>query len=328
MVNINILCPSGTPFFSNWDKIRYPKSEYNICINSDADIVWDCVVIYQNISNTKHFRCYRGKVIYVSGEPPLMFPCPHSFTQQFDEVVVTNPKIEHINKQLHHGYLSWQIGLDHVKKEYRYDYQMLKDLVPSKTKLISVITSNQRMMPGHNQRMKIMEKLMRDYSGIIDFYGKGINFVDCKADALFPYKFHICMENSSLPHYWTEKFADPILAQSVPIYAGCTNISDYFGDRGYFKFDIANYNSLKIVIDKILDNPDYIYESMKKDLIELRRILMETENMIVFCVNKAKNSEAGLVKEYTIYPLEETEGYDIELKKLRLKRFLYRICHF
>ncbi len=62
----------------------------------------------------------------------------------------------------------------------------------------------------------------------IEFFGKNINPIHDKADALLRYKFSICIENSSINDYWTEKFADPILAYTIPIYYGCMNIEDYY----------------------------------------------------------------------------------------------------
>lgn len=50
MIRINILSGSQRdPFFAHWDKERFPESEYYIAENSNEDIVWDAVVVYENI---------------------------------------------------------------------------------------------------------------------------------------------------------------------------------------------------------------------------------------------------------------------------------------
>ena len=324
MLHINIITNSKSKGHPNLDLNRFPQSEYDICFNSEEDKLWDCVVVGQNLPYIYKFRCRRGNVIYISGEPPMMFPCPSSFTNQFDKVVVVNKKIKHKNTCYHHGFVSWMMGLSFSTKEERYNYEELASLEPSKTKLISIVSSNQKMIPGHNRRMAIIEKLQRDYPNIIDVYGRGFNYVDCKADALLPYRFHICIENSTIPYYWTEKFADPILAQCVPIYCGCTNINDYFGNEGYVKFNINDYDSLKKIIDKILSNPDEEYLSRKSDLEKLRKLLMEKENIIPYIVNYTKMNLASEYKTYELTPLTECRGYSWQFLWLRVKRYAYK----
>lgn len=326
MIHINFICKDRTPDFACLDRTKYPETEYNICFNSEEDILWDCVVVQQNLPKKWTFRCRDGNVIYLCTEPPMMLPCPHSFTEQFDKVVVPNPKIKHKNLFLHHGFVTWMMGLSYTTKRERYTYQELSTLEPSKTKMFSIISSNQKMIPGHNRRMSIIERLQHDYPNIVDIYGRGFNFVDCKADALLPYRFHICIENSTIPYYWTEKFADPILAQCVPIYCGCTNISDYFGDDGYFKFDINDYSSLKSIIDQIIKDPDKAYTEKKKSLEGLRKTLMEKENVIPFVVNLANRNMDNDYRSYTLTPITECPGYSLQMWWIRIKRYAYK--HF
>lgn len=329
MININILSSSGSPFYPHWDKERFPESEYNIQENSDEDILWDCVVVYQNIPTIKHFRCKEGNVIYFSGEPPMMAPCPHVFTKQFDKVVLPHPKVKHRNKITSHGYLNWALGYGHSSHKHRYDYQSLKNLEPEKKKLISIVTSNQKMMPGHNKRMAVVENLQRDFPGVVDVYGRGFQAVDFKADALEPYMFHICIENSSINDYWTEKISDPILAQCVPIYAGCKNVDKYLGTKGYIKFDVQNYNELKLIIKNIVEAPEAIYANFKSDLEALRTKLMEQQNLIPFVIGQVTNNT--VIKDYYIKPLERSWQYKLQLYVIRIKRLLFKlwfkVCH-
>ena len=44
------------------------------------------------------------------------------------------------------------------------------------------------------------------------------------------YMFHICIENFSTPHYFSEKIINPLLCGNTPIYWGCKNIHSYFDD--------------------------------------------------------------------------------------------------
>ena len=254
MLNINILtCADNTHEYDpHWDKEKYPESEYNFQINSFENIEWDCVIVSQNLPARTTLKCREGNMFYISGEPPLMVPCPHDFTEQFDKVILPHSKVKHRFKISHHGFLPWCLGRSFKTKQQRYTYKDLEKLEPEKTKLISIVSSNQQMMPGHNRRVEVIRRLQQDFPEAVDVYGRGYNFVDYKADALLPYRFHICIGNSSIPHYWTEKIEDPIMSLCVPIYAGCTNIQDYFGEEGYFTFDVKNYKSLKQIVENII----------------------------------------------------------------------------
>jgi len=97
-----------------------------------------------------------------------------------------------------------------------------------KSKLMSVITSSKDFTEGHQKRLNFVRRL-KDYFGEdIDVFGRGIREVDDKWDAISPYKYHIALENSVYPHYWTEKLGDVYLSGAYPIYYGCLNLEDYF----------------------------------------------------------------------------------------------------
>lgn len=327
MIRINIL--SGVqknPFFAQWDKERFPETEYYICENSVEDIIWDIVVVYENVKHSLTVKCKCGGLIYVAGEPPMMRPLPNAFLKQFDEVVIPNLNSKHPHKYLSHGFLNWSLGVNFRTKEHRYDFKQLKDLKTIKTKNISIVTSNKRMMPGHNRRMEIIDKLRKDFPTQIDFFGAGHNFVEYKADALIPYRFHICMENSTIPYYWTEKFSDPVLANCIPIYCGCTNINHYFDKRGYETFSCDDYISLKTLITSILRNPEYMYQKYYPYMRYNRDILLTKENLIPFIIERySSNISSGSEKMCFIKSLSDFDSYHYELYVIRIKRLLYKI---
>ena len=329
MLKINILSGSiKNPFYAHWDKNRYPEDQFYICENSEETILWDIVVVYENITRPITIKCRKGGLIYVAGEPPMMRPLPNAFLKQFDYVVIPNIKSEHSNKLLSHGFLNWSLGVNFRTKQHRYDFESLKNLVPNKTRNISIVTSDKKIMPGHNIRMAIIKKLKKDFPGRIDYFGFGHNPIDYKADALLPYRFHICMENCCAPYYWTEKFSDPILAYAVPIYWGCSNIDSYFNKRGYIKFSSSDYNELKKIISEILEKPQKSYEKYLSYLILNRKILMDKENLIPFIIEKFTSRLAyGEYQEHIINRIQSFKGYKLSLWKLRIRRFLFKLFY-
>jgi hypothetical protein len=63
-------------------------------------------------------------------------------------------------------------------------------------------------------------------------------------EPLFDSMFHICIENTSIVNFFTEKIIDCFQTRTVPIYYGCSNIGDYFNINGIF-----DVRSIKEMID-------------------------------------------------------------------------------
>ncbi|MEO8669082.1 MAG: glycosyltransferase family 10, partial [Bauldia sp.] len=63
-----------------------------------------------------------------------------------------------------------------------------------------------------------------------------------KRTMLSRYKFTLAIENSIAPDYVTEKFFDPLLAGSVPVYRGAPNVRDFSpGPKSYI--DASDFGS-------------------------------------------------------------------------------------
>jgi len=58
-------------------------------------------------------------------------------------------------------------------------------------------------------------------------FGRGFEPIDDKMGAILPYRFHLVLENSVLPNYWTEKLADALSRLGLPGLFGCPNVGDY-----------------------------------------------------------------------------------------------------
>jgi hypothetical protein len=71
-----------------------------------------------------------------------------------------------------------------------------------------------------------------------DLFGRGFDPIADKWDGLAPYRYSIAVENFSNPHYWTEKLADCYLAWTMPIYAGCTEITRFFPAESLIQVDM------------------------------------------------------------------------------------------
>ena len=115
----------------------------------------------------------------------------------------------------------------------------------NKNRLLSFITSNKNFTSGHHLRMEVVDKL----SGRFDLYGRGFNEIDNKDTGLDNYMFSIAIENISMKNYFTEKINDCFLTKTIPIYYGCTNISDFYDARGIIK--ISDLGDLERILDSL-----------------------------------------------------------------------------
>ncbi len=328
MLNINVLTKVDYLTFEHqFDTLKF-GDKYRFYENSELDIVWNYVVVYEGCKKPVNLRCHEGGMIFISGEPPLSRVYPQQFINQFDLFITTHQNIKHKNVKLNQLAINWHFGLSFKTKKQKYNFDQLVNLpVPPKEKLFSIVTSSKQMMPGHNYRQKIIDNLRRDFGKYIDFYGDGVNNVEFKADALLPYMFHICMENTVVDHYWSEKFADPFLGYTIPIYGGCPNVESYFGDKGYFKFDLKNYSSLKNVLEHILSSPEQLYADMFSDMKLQRAKILNTYNfynLIDDAINNREIKSSSIICEKNIIPYEYCVTYKYKYLLMRLKRYIIK----
>lgn len=303
----------------------YEDNTFIFYENSIEDRIWDIVVVYEGVYNDCFVRVKKGGLWFISGEPPMSREYPSSFLRLFD-IIITSHKYHH-----NANVINWQQALDwhfcksFVTKKNKFSLKELEYMpLPYKSKLISIISSSKKMMPGHKYRQDIINKLKRDFGDKIDFFGGNDGNVEYKCDAIMPYKFHICIENSNINDYWTEKLADSFLGYSIPIYSGCTNVERYFNNNGMFRFDIKHYEGLKKIIESILQAPEDVYDNKKEALLQNRQKLFSNYHLfktIQLFYDKYKLHLQDANDVVYIKKMSHYKGYFYERNKIRLKRF-------
>lgn len=145
-----------------------------------------------------------------------------------------------------------------------------------KSKLVSMISSNKSMVPGHRKRLEFVNK----FKDQVDLYGRGFNDLEKKENGLKDYMFSIAVENAVYDTYFTEKLTDCFVTGTIPIFYGCKGIVEYFNEDGIIflndDFDISTLTKELYYskIDTIQDNfdrannlnvaEDYLYENYWK----------------------------------------------------------------
>jgi Glycosyltransferase family 10 (fucosyltransferase) C-term len=95
-------------------------------------------------------------------------------------------------------------------------------------------------------RTEYVRELMRHMP--VDSYGSSLHTRDLVADrgrvtkleTIARYRFTLAFENSIARDYVTEKFYDPLLVGSVPVYLGAPNVADHAPARGCY-IDVRDF---------------------------------------------------------------------------------------
>jgi len=119
-----------------------------------------------------------------------------------------------------------------------------------KDRLLSCVTSDLNFMEGHFYRLRLIDLLDKRVEEGLDLYGKGYGntffervvsykgeLAD-KYDGLWRYKYHFACENSFVDNYFTEKIADPIIAETLCFYDGCRNLEEFIDERAFIRVDV------------------------------------------------------------------------------------------
>lgn len=200
------------------------------------------------------------------------------FFSQFSKVVSCHPII-HKNFEFEPPYLPWAINANHgtfYKNHFRNFNYFKSSKSPKKTKLLSVICSNQEFTPSHKLRLRFVQNLKLYFGTQLDWFGNGINNVSEKWDAIAPYKYHIVLEGQSRNSIITEKLGDSYLGGAFPIYWGAPDIDKYFPDCPRQDINILSFSESIKIIEKILKSSKY--ENSISEISKAKNIVLNNFN--------------------------------------------------
>lgn len=153
-----------------------------------------------------------------------------------------------------------------------------------KTKKLSIVVSNIR----NYERYGFVQKLLR--SDIeFDMWGRGWGqgmdsrykgYLEVKLDAMADYEYSICLENSSMLGYISEKFIDATLCGTIPIYWGAPDVKEWYGDCCHV-LDINSDNAIQQIKDIISAPPAISTEGAKQ-------FYLNTNNPLYKCLTYLK----------------------------------------
>lgn len=123
-----------------------------------------------------------------------------------------------------------------------------------------------------------------------------------------PYKYHVVIENSSEPFYWTEKIGDCFMAETYPLYYGCTRLEEYFPAGSFTPIDICDFDSAKAAIDHAIATDAYGRATTL--LHECKELMLGKYNMFAVMAEICASLDAGAPKrEVTIEPCHSMHSW-------------------
>ena len=137
------------------------------------------------------------------------------------------------------------------------------DLFLGKKKFACMVVSN-----GNAKERIDFFHLLSKYKKV-DSGGRFLNNiggpVNDKMNFIKEYKFVISFENSSYPGYTTEKLIQPMLANSIPVYWGNTEVGKDFNTKSFI--NINDFGSYQQAVERIieLDNDESEYRKVTEE---------------------------------------------------------------
>jgi hypothetical protein len=254
-------------------------------------------------------------------EPPIpLYRAMHATTRPFARVYTQTapPRGEMSRGTLR---LPSQPALPwHVERSYD---ELVAMEPPAKTLPLSAISSDLAALPGHRARLRFLAAV-RELPEL-DRFGRGVRPLADKWDGLAPYRYSLAIENASVPNYWTEKLADCFLAWTLPLYAGCPNLEEFFPAESFVRIALDDPDTPRRVAEVARSG---LWEERREAVAEARRRVLEEHQLFPFLAAEIRRHEAecaGPPRERIVVPGRLPTRLVLRpLASTRLRRLLAR----
>ena len=280
MTRIKVLCQA---FGASFPSMRF-DGKYEFVYDPDCRD-YDWLVVYDELpSASAEVKCPRGQTILCTWEPVSIKSYSRAYTRQFGHLLTNRPPEAegHPHYHLGRGYFLWFV----------HDVPKLGAAVDKPNVISAVCSSKQMRHTRHRDRFELVKTLATEISGL-DWYGKGVNPLERKEDALVPYKYHVAIENHIAPHHWSEKFSDAILCECLPFYAGDPALTEIFPKDCFIPIPIDDPAEAARIVKEAIANGEY--EKRREAILVAKRLILEKYNFwhqVIGVVEVALSSEA------------------------------------
>lgn len=212
--------------------------------------------------------------------------CFENFTLfGFDKSLYTCPEnvIECLAHTFYGGRGDWVDSLN----DWCYESAMKYNTAEKTKNISSIVTTLNQDIGGtclYPKRYSLLKSITDDLN-FIDYYGwhgdkENIKSEPRKILATLPYRFQLSIENEHQNNWVTEKFYDPIICNTIPIYYGCKNIKEIYPEDGYILLESLDIDYVRDVLNNVNKNSEEIYLEKLPGLIEIKKRYFEEYNLL------------------------------------------------
>jgi hypothetical protein len=187
-----------------------------------------------------------SNAIFVASEPPEIREYNLKILRCYRRVLApTFPYLSGLPNSVEVSAIApWWVGTHAGGSEHyderAVDISLTRDQLASPSNpardVLSVIVSSKARTPLQQQRLRFVDYLEKKMTHI-DVWGEGRRFAADKADVLGASRYHLAIENSQHPGYWTEKLSDPILMSNFVFYQGDPDVGATLDTAGIEQID-------------------------------------------------------------------------------------------
>lgn len=229
-------------------------------------------------------KCPRENTILCTWEPVSIKSYSKAYTRQFAHFLTNRPPEAdgHPGYHLGRGYFPAMHG--HSLKEL--------EAHPQKGKTVSAVCSAKQMRhTQHFARYRLVSELARQIPDL-DWFGFGVRPLARKYEALDAYKYHVAVENHIGVHHWTEKFADAILCECLPFYAGDPALGEIFPGESFIPIPIDDPAEAVRIVNAAIAAGEY--EKRREAVLEAKRLILEKYNFFDQIVETLREGAPGV----------------------------------
>lgn len=281
------------PFITPTQDLTWQSTRF---ILNPTEGVFDGAVVFQSmhsLSRAYTIKCPPTRTLIVVKEPPDFCFLQSAYLAQFAMVIDHDPRTRHPGKLHTHGCHHPFVNVPYAEME--------PTQLTEKSKLISAVTSAKADTVGHRKRLALMCALKEHFGDDLDWWGRGIqDLTEPKLAGLRDYKYHICMENSAWPNYWTEKILDAFSANCIPIYWGAPNVGDFFDSDAIIPIDIDDVDrTISRIEDAIAAD---LWQQQQATLARARKKILTEYNIYEMYSRLLREAQPSSPQEVTIRP--------------------------
>lgn len=221
-------------------------------------------------------------VAFVASEPPEIRRYNTRILSQYRAVLA--PQFAYLSNLPNYAPLAsvapWWVGTnaggdnhyESVTNSVPLQRSDLEKTAANGTEVVTAIVSEKAKTPMQQQRLRLVDFLSRRLPQF-EAYGGITAPIEDKSEVLRRSGYHVAIENSIHPGYWTEKLADPILMDNVTFYGGHANTWDFLDKASVLPVNPWDPEGTYRTISEALH--EKVWESSSEARIANKRTLLE-----------------------------------------------------